>query len=130
MGVARHRVRSGARYLLIYEGPQSNLNRERNHHYRARHERDELTKAEAHALAINAKVPKAQAITLTVQPTRKGGNLPDVLAETECVKAFVDGLVLADVIPDDSNSHLRSVRMFPAQYGDRDAVIFTVTVVS
>lgn len=129
MAGARHPLRPGARYILVYEGPISNLNRDRNHHWAKRHPRDEETKGEARNLALVAKLPRANRISVSAQPIQRGGNKADALAVTETTKAFIDGLVLAKVIPDDSEEYLRQVSQRPTMWADRDGIIFTINVI-
>lgn len=128
MATTRHPARPNAQYVLVYRGPMSLLNRDRNRHWSTRSERDTLTKTEAHALALAAKVPKANRIAVASQPIHKGGTLPDPGAEVETTKAFIDGLVIAHVIPDDTADHLDSITHYGPRYSDQTGIIYTITI--
>jgi hypothetical protein len=133
MATARHRLRPGLRYVLLYEGPVSNLNRDRNKHWAVRSKRDTATLDEVHALALAARIPKANVIGLTVQPLVHGigreGRLADVAACAETQKAALDALVLAQVIPNDTPEHVRYVRFRSPAFADRNALALTIDII-
>lgn len=80
------------------------------------------------ALAMEAKVPRLDCISVTVTPFYKGNaSRPDVAACATCAKAAIDGLVDAKVIPDDDPDHLISVTFLqPVMGAKRCALVLTI----
>ena len=77
-----------------------------------RWERAELVKVWRSAFQILAKserIPPMTWMSVTVEPHQKGGRLQDVGACHPSVKAAIDGIVDAGVLPDDSSQYLRSL---------------------
>ncbi len=72
------------------------------------------------------QMPKADWIQVVAQPHQQRGRLQDVAACNPSVKALIDGIVDAGVIPDDSSEYLREVRFLPAT---RESNGLTLTVV-
>jgi len=63
-------------------------------------------------------------ITVTVEPHQKGGRPQDVGACNPSVKAAIDGLVDAGVLPDDSSMFVRSITYLPAKTDKNSLVIY------
>jgi hypothetical protein len=56
-------------------------------------------------------------VTVQATPYQRRGVLADVLAHAPCVKATIDGLVDAGVLPNDRGAEVRSIEMLPPQRG-------------
>jgi crossover junction endodeoxyribonuclease RusA len=74
-------------------------------------------------LAKSSKIPQMAWITVTVEPHQKNGRLQDVGACNPSVKAAVDGLIDAQVLPDDSPEFVRSIVFLPPKKGKDSLVI-------
>lgn len=59
----------------------------------------------------------------------RGGPLPDIGACYPSVKAAIDGLVDAEVIPDDTGAHLVRLTFKPPVRSERDALTLEVWAV-
>jgi hypothetical protein len=80
------------------------------------------------ALALAAKVPHLDAITVDVTPLHANRRSPqDVAACAPEIKAAIDGLVDARVIPDDTAIHLHAVTFRPPDICGIDGVRLTIT---
>ena len=92
-----------------------------------RWQRAELTKTWRKAfelLAKSEKIPPMSWISVTVQPHQKGGRLQDVGACNPAVKAAIDGIVDAGILPDDSSQYVRSLIFLPPIKGKDSLVIY------
>ena len=92
-----------------------------------RWERATLTKTwrqAFHLLAQSQKIPAMEWISVTVEPHQKGGRLQDVGACNPAVKAAIDGIVDAGVLPDDSSRFVRSLTFLPPQNDKNSLVIY------
>lgn len=92
-----------------------------------RWERAKLTKewrSGFQLLAKSEKIPPMAWITVTVEPHQKGGRLQDVGACNPAVKAAIDGLVDAGVLPDDSPEFVRSLVFLPPKKDKNALVIY------
>lgn len=92
-----------------------------------RWERASLVKEWRHGfelLAKSEKIPPMSWITVTVEPHQKGGRLQDVGACNPAVKAAIDGIVDAGVLPDDSSQFVRSLTFLPPVKGKNSLVIY------
>lgn len=92
-----------------------------------RWERAKLTKEWREGFAWLAKfekVPEMRWISVTVQPYQKGGRLQDVGACNPAVKAAIDGLVDAGVLPDDSPEFVKSLIFLPPKKEKNALVIY------
>lgn len=93
-----------------------------------RWERAELVKtwrSAFHVLAKSEQMPQMEWITVTVEPHQKGGRLQDVGACNPAVKAAVDGIVDAGVLPDDSPQYMKSLLFLPPQ-NDRNSLVLYI----
>ena len=75
-------------------------------------------------LAKYEKIPPMSWITVTVEPHQKGGRLQDVGACNPSVKAAIDGLVDAGVLPDDSSKFVKSLVFLPPKNDKNSLVIY------
>lgn len=92
-----------------------------------RWERATLTKEWREAFAWLAKIeqiPEMRWIVVSVEPHQKGGRLQDVGACNPAVKAAIDGLVDAKVLPDDSPEFVRALTFLPPQKDKNSLVIY------
>lgn len=93
-----------------------------------RWERATLTKQWRSAFQLLAKserIPPMEWITVTVEPHQKGGRLQDVGACNPAVKAAIDGLVDAGVLPDDSSKFVKSLVFLPP-HNDRNSLVIYI----
>jgi crossover junction endodeoxyribonuclease RusA len=92
-----------------------------------RWERATLTKTWRQAfelLAKSEKIPPMAWVSVTVEPHQKGGRLQDVGACNPAVKAAIDGIVDAGILPDDSSQYVRSLIYLPPQKDKNSLVIY------
>jgi crossover junction endodeoxyribonuclease RusA len=92
-----------------------------------RWERAELVKVWRSAFQILAKserIPPMTWMSVTVEPHQKGGRLQDVGACHPSVKAAIDGMVDAGVLPDDSSQYLRSLIYLPPVNDKNSLVLY------
>ena len=68
-------------------------------------------------LARQQKIPTLKTCDITVKVYQKAGRLQDVAACNPAVKAAIDGLVDAKVMPDDSSQYLHSITFVAPQRG-------------
>ena len=68
-------------------------------------------------------LPKAQWLSVIVEPFQEKGRLQDVGACNPSVKAVIDGIVDAKVIPDDSADYVKEIRFLPPQRSKNGLVI-------
>jgi len=74
-------------------------------------------------LAKSGKIPPMSWISVTVEPHQKGGRLQDVGACNPAVKAAIDGIVDAGILPDDSPQYVRSIIFLGPKKGKDSLVI-------
>ena len=75
-------------------------------------------------LAKYEKIPPMAWISVTVEPHQKGGRPQDVGACNPSVKAAIDGLVDAGVLPDDSSQYVRSLIYLPPKNDKNSLVLY------
>jgi len=75
-------------------------------------------------LAKQEKIPVMSWISVTVEPHQKGGRLQDVGACNPAVKAAIDGIVDAGVLPDDSSQYVRSLIFLPPHKDKNSLVLY------
>ena len=105
-------------FHLTYEKRPLTTNAERsgNRWGRASHVKEWR---EAYAwLARRQRIPRMEWINVTAQPFQKRGRLQDTAACNPSVKAAIDGLVDAGVVPDDTGDFVREIRFLPCKRGD------------
>lgn len=105
-------------YLLTYKKRPLTTNAERsgNRWGRAEHTREWR---DAFAwIARRERVPRMRWINVTVQPFQKRGRLQDTAACNPSVKAAIDGLVDAGIVPDDTGDYVRQITFLPCVRGD------------
>lgn len=78
-------------------------------------------------LVMAEHIGRQEAISIIAEPlssTRRWR--PDVAACYPTVKAAIDGIVDAGVIPDDDDRHLLAVTFLPVSYGKVDGLRLTI----
>jgi crossover junction endodeoxyribonuclease RusA len=117
-----------SQYELVHEARPKPMNEYRTLHFRARASYDKEWRQAFLAVTKRARVPKMPGgiIVSVVQTCRRGTPLPDPLAEAPTVKAAIDGIVDAGVIPDDTGEWVRSIAFVPAIHSDRDRLILLI----
>jgi hypothetical protein len=78
-----------------------------------------------HVLAKSEQMPEMEWISVTVEPHQKGGRLQDVGACNPAVKAAIDGIVDAGVLPDDSPKYMKSL-IFLTPQNDRNSLVLYI----
>ena len=68
-------------------------------------------------------LPKASWLSVIVEPFQEKGRLQDVGACNPSVKAVIDGIVDAKVIPDDSADFVKEIRFLPATRSKNGLVV-------
>ena len=109
--------------ILTYDRKPVTTNKERAGN---RWERAASTREWRDAFAWIAKrerVPQMRWINVTVQPFQKRGRLQDTAACNPSVKAAIDGLVDAGVVPDDTGDYVRQITFLPCRRGDDQLVL-------
>jgi len=69
-------------------------------------------------LARKHEVPRMAWISVVAQPAQKRGRLQDTAACNPSVKAAIDGLVDAGIVPDDTGHYVREITFLPCVRGD------------
>ena len=75
-------------------------------------------------LAKSERIPAMAWISVTAEPHQKGGRLQDVGACNPAVKAAIDGIVDAGVLPDDSPQYMKSLIFLPPQNDKNSLVLY------
>jgi len=105
------------RFELTYENRPLTTNAERrgNRWGRAdhvKHWRDTFA-----WLAKAERIPRMAWLDITAQPTQARGRLQDTAACNPSVKAAIDGLVDAGIVPDDTGTYVRKITFLPCLRG-------------
>lgn len=69
-------------------------------------------------LARKERIPPMRWINIIAQPSQKRGRLQDTAACNPSVKAAIDGLVDAGVVPDDTGEYVRQITFLPCVRGE------------
>jgi crossover junction endodeoxyribonuclease RusA len=77
-----------------------------------------------HLLTKDAGIPAMSWMSVTVEPHQKGGRLQDVGACNPAVKAAIDGIVDAGILPDDSPQYMKSLVFLPPQNDKNSLVLY------
>jgi hypothetical protein len=73
-------------------------------------------------LARSEKIPNMSWLNVVIEPHQKGGRLQDVGACNPAVKAAIDGIVDAGVLPDDGPTYVKSLIFLPPK-NDRNSLV-------
>jgi hypothetical protein len=113
---------------LTYEERGWSLNHERKHqayHWRAAKVKE--WRGAFERLALDAKIPPCKKIAIEVYTTFKTRRLQDPGNNMPAVKAAIDGVIDAGVIPDDIPEHVLYICYFASVYEKgRDSVTLLV----
>jgi crossover junction endodeoxyribonuclease RusA len=104
------------------------INAERTMHWAPRATIIKRWRTAGWAEALHAKLPRLQAAEIDAYPVQKGV-LADPGAHSPVVKALVDGLVDAHVLPNDSPTYLRALRIHPPTRGKPGVTLVVTEVV-
>jgi crossover junction endodeoxyribonuclease RusA len=105
-------------WILTYQSKPLTTNAERAGNRWGRAEHVKEWRATFAWLARKEKVPRMSWISVIAQPAQKRGRLQDTAACNPSVKAAIDGLVDAGVIPDDTGNYVREITFLPCLRGD------------
>lgn len=110
-------------WILSFPKKPLNTNAERrgNRFQRADHVKE--WRGAYYWLCKQEKVPRMKWISVTAQPFQKRGKLADTSACNPSVKAAIDGIVDAGVIPDDTGEYVRRITFLPTQRGEDQLTI-------
>lgn len=78
-------------------------------------------------LAKQAKIPPLRSAAIEVRQLTKTRTRPDPGSIYPAVKAAIDGIVDARVLPDDGPDFVSRLTFFPAEAAGRDELILTIT---
>lgn len=95
-----------ASWLLHHDSPVWTLNAERSGHLWDHRRRTAEWRAAFTWLAKEAKIPNLTRVRIVARPFQRMGRLQDVGACIPAVKAAIDGIVDAGVLPDDGPEHV------------------------
>jgi len=101
-------------------------NAARRMHFHARAAYVRLWRYAAFALAKEAKIPALLAMHVVVRPVVKRRPWPDVAACASTIKACIDGLVDAGVVPDDDPTHHLSTLFLAPTIGPSDCLMIEI----
>ena len=108
--------------IIDYERPWT-MNSERQWHYHKRARMVKDVRERFHWLALEQKIPKLERITVDATPLLKSKNaVPDVGACYPSVKAAIDGLVDARIIPDDDYKCVVRLAFHAPEFIDKDGL--------
>ena len=128
MGASTLLVKGGVmEWILVYEQRPWTVNAERNWHY---HKRAKLVKQWREGfceLAGEEGIPELERMYIEACPVVRDRRLQDTCAANNAVKAAIDGIVDAGVVPDDSKEWLGWVKQYPCEtVKGQDALIVKV----
>jgi hypothetical protein len=110
--LALQRAVDGLRsWKLAIPGELVSLNAERSAHWSARSRGSQQWRADAKVLGKALGTGCLDQVSVAATPWQAKGKLADAGNHLPSVKAAIDGLVDAGIIPDDSPAHLRTLTM-------------------
>lgn len=123
-----HVTAGGARqWTLEHLQRPMTMNEYRTLHYRRRADYDQEVRTTFGWLAKAAKIGKLKAIIVTAVPmVRAGTTMPDPGACFPAVKAAIDGIVDARIIPNDTGAYVKAITFVAPEYATRDALLLLV----
>lgn len=101
------------------------LNDERAQHWSVRRARTEEWRGVFHLLALEAKIPRLVSVSLSVQPYLKGRQ-QDTGNCYPAVKAAIDGLVDAGVIPDDTPEYVSAITFLAPEKASENRLVLGI----
>lgn len=118
-------MRTVSTWTLTYDAKPWSLNQERTKHWAWRRERVEEWKSAFYWLAKDARVPTLERITVSVD-VEMPGNVQDTCNAYPAVKAAIDGLVAAGVIPDDTPQHVVAITFTAPRHAKKPRLTLTI----
>ena len=109
-------------WVISVPGRPVTENAFRRMHFHARSDYSLQWKHAAEVLAREAKIPSLESMHIIVRPFVTRRPFPDVAACASTVKACIDGLVDAKVVPDDDPSHHLSTLFLAAAIGESNCL--------
>ena len=103
---------AGRRWSITYHARPITLNASYGHHRYERTQHVIEWRETFRLLVMEAKVPRLDAITVTVE-TGMSGRIQDIGNCYVSAKAAIDGLVKGKIIPDDTGAHLKLLSFLP-----------------
>lgn len=110
---------------MTYEARPWSLNQERKHHWSWRNKRVEEWREAFAWLALEARLPRCERVGFAARTYMKG-TLFDPVNDYPTVKAAIDGVVEAGVIPDDTAEHVAWVKFHPPERSSLERLELTV----
>lgn len=110
-------------FILTYPSKPLTTNAERKGNRWGRAEHVKQWREAFAWLAKKHKVPRMRYMNVIVQPAQKRGRLQDTAACNPSVKAAIDGLVDAGVVPDDTGAFVREITFLPCVRGEDSLTI-------
>lgn len=105
-------------FILTYQAKPLTTNAERKGNRWGRAEHVKEWRAAFAWLARKQKIPRMRWISVIAQPAQKRGRLQDTAACNPSVKAAIDGLVDAGIVPDDTGDYVREITFLPCMRGE------------
>lgn len=105
-------------FILTYQRKPLTTNAERKGNRWGRAEHVKEWRQAFAWLARKQRVPAMSRISVVAQPAQRRGRLQDTAACNPSVKAAIDGLVDAGVVPDDTGEHVREITFLPCVRGE------------
>jgi hypothetical protein len=110
-------------FVLSYRKKPLTTNKERAGHRWARAEHVKEWRTAFALMAREKGIPSMRWVNVTAQPFQSKGRLQDTAACNPSVKAAIDGLIDAGILPDDDGAHVRMITFLPCQRGDDQLTI-------
>ncbi len=111
------------RWLIEDDERPWTTNAERRWHHHKRASLVKETRGRFYWLAKEAKLPSLRKIEVSAVPlTKSRRSMQDVGACLPAVKAAIDGLVDAGVVPDDSPEYLDKLTFYAPRVGDKEGL--------
>lgn len=113
-------------WQLTHRARPPTMNRARNNSFWTQAATAKEWRHTFNVLARAGHLPRLDQVTVIVDHDVHGGRLPDIGACMPAVKAAVDGIVDAHVIPDDDPAHLIGLYLRPPKRATVNALTLTV----
>lgn len=106
------------------------LNKERNQFWANRHTATKTARQLAWAVTKQTKHPPITTpVHITATPHQTTNPLADPGAHYPTIKATIDGLVDAKLIPNDTGKHIHSITLNAPQPAENEGITLTITTV-
>ncbi len=101
---------AGSVHVLVIPGRLWTANALRRSHWATRAAITARWRRDTKITALHAAIPHHNRISIEIRPAQARGRLADPGAHEPAAKAAIDGLVDANIIPDDTGQHITSIR--------------------